>query len=37
MAAQIAVQVAREQVLADYRRGKEAKTLRRQRTDLDLF
>jgi integrase len=37
MAAQIADQMAQANVLADYRRGKEPKTLQRQRTDLELF
>ena len=37
MAAQIADQVAQANALGDYRRGKEPKTLKRQRGDLALF
>ncbi len=37
MAARIADQVAQEQVLADYRLGKEPSTIRRQRGDLACF
>lgn len=37
MAAQVADHIAQVQVLADYRRGKGAQTLRRQCTDLTLF
>lgn len=37
VAAQVADQFAQANILADYRRGKEPKTLDRQRTDLALF